>query len=1179
MLLDNSSEKRQLINALKENLKNSSQSKFAVGYFFLSGFNLVKEDFPFDKNHQLKIVMGRETTKPTAEEISLGYKLRKNTIENEFFNQLNIVEKDEIKRIKELRDLIKEGKIDIKIYNEDRMHAKLYLFIKKPELIQQWKQTQAIYESPGVAIIGSANFTEKGLTTNKELNLLITDVRAICELNEWFDKLWDSSLPFSEKLLKIIDLSEVLHELEGKKRINWGIYVTPEELFKILSYEILNGRIELTREKRILVLFQDIGVINAIDKIQKYYGVLIADSVGLGKSFIGAQILKDFLYGKLDFWDGKLKKKWESIGKGVLLIVPAHLKSQWKEDVLLKHFFSNCIMKSIDGEFVFDLIDKEFGRLGRVRIESYSKFSRMGEEELRRLSDEYDIVLIDEAHRFRDKNTRAWNNIQVLKKKTTYKSEIGRGIPESIRNRFILLTATPLNNSIEDLKNLLKVFLDRDFRDLERQGKNTSLFDIYSSLKEELKKNPSNPEIIKKFKQVVTQIKKEILDDLILLRTRKYIREKYTGVTINNKPLVFKDSTIKKIRYDEKLGEYYRDYLDLYVGLSDFLRDLELPYVEFFTEDDRKTNIKGLMKILLLKRMESSIYAFERSIQNIKMKEEFLLELLHKHKDINTIREQWLKKFKSSTQKEFEESDTLGDFLEEKFEGFSEADLEKLKEKTKRDIELIERYQKKIERVKLNSDKDEYKDPKLERLFEELDHLISNGGAKPKILIFTQFKDTAYYIHKKVNEWLERQDNPALRNYNVGIVTGDTDTETKAIIIKRFAPVANDYTPKEGEEIHLLISTDALSEGVNLQDASIIMNYDLPWNPMRIVQREGRVNRIGNENRIFVCNFFPDRDLEELLKLLETLFDKIEDVKNLLAKETQILTEEEDITIDTIGEVIKKVREEVDLAKLEEISRNKEFELAEVYGEDVESLQKLTLISRLMELGTREEDFIELRDKIGRNPFYTILEKDEVLRLYQIYDKVRSEKMKNILVAYDGTKLKEVGVEKLIELSRTRSTKTLLDLDEKSIKTLRKKIMEMDKRFESEFLKPYKLLFTPQRQVRLASLSGIQRKIVRYLKKLRSYGSFYADQEKLDQIIQIYESLKLRSQEVKALKETFFELGVDIEKADLRKVNIEILLEGLERFYTDYLARRPDTYFGGIRLDKDLDYKVIGWYA
>lgn len=1179
MLLDNSSADKQMVEALKANLKSSSQSKFAVGYFFLSGFNLMKDDFPSTDGHKLKLVMGRETTEPTAHEISIGYRLRKGSIENEFFNQLNLVEKGGIERIKELHDLIKDGLIDVKIYDEDRMHAKLYLFIKKPDLIKKWQNNEQIYESPGDAILGSANFTEKGLTTNKELNLLVSESRDICELNDWFDKLWDSSLPFSEKLLRIINLSEILHELEDKERINWGVYVTPEELFKILSYEILNGRIELAREKRILVLFQDIGVLNALEKIQKYYGVLVADSVGLGKSFIGTQIIKDFLSGRIDFWEGDLRNKWESSGKGALLIVPAHLKAQWKEDVFLKYFFSNCLVKNIDGEYTFDLIDKEAGKLGRVRIESYSKFGRMEEEELMELSNDYDLILIDEAHRFRDENTYAWKNIQVLKKKSGYTSEIGRGIPEGIRNRFILLTATPLNNSIDDLKNLLRVFLDRDYRDLERQGKNTSLFLQYTSLKDELKKNPSNQETIKKFKRVITQIKKEILDDLILLRTRKYIKEGYSGITINDKPLTFRDPTIKKIRYDENLGEYYKDYLDLYVDLSDFLQNLELPYVEFFTEDDRKTNIRGLMKVLLLKRMESSIFAFEKSIRNIKNKEESLLGLLSKYKDIEKIRIEWLKKFRSSARKELEEGGTLEDFLDEKFDGISEADLKQLKERTRKDIDLIEKYQKKIEKVKINNGEDEYKDPKLERLTEILLELLSNGGAKPKILIFTQFKDTANYIHKKIGGWLTRQNNPSLRNFNIGIVTGDTDIEAKSIIIKKFAPIANDYTPKEGTEIDLLISTDALSEGVNLQDASIIMNYDLPWNPMRIVQRVGRVNRIGNENQIFVYNFFPDRDLEELLKLLETLFDKIEDVKNLLAKETQILTEEEDITVDTIGEVIKKVREEVDLSKLEEISKNKEFELADVYGEDVESLQKLTLISRLMELGTKEEDFLEIKERIGKNPFYTVLDKDEILRLYRIYDKVRSEKMKNFLASYDGNELKDVPVNSLVELSKSRSRKTILDLEAAKVNALRNRILEMDKRFEREYLKPYKLLFTPQRQVRLASLSGIQKKIVRYLKKMRSYGSFYTDQEKLDQIIQIYESMNLRSQEVKVLKDTFHGLDVDIEKADLRKVKIQTLIEGLEKFYTDYLAKRPDTYFGGIRLDKDLDYMTVGWYG
>jgi len=432
------------------------------------------------------------------------------------------------------------------------------------------------------------------------------------------------------------------------------------------------------------------------------------------------QIIKDFLTGRIDFWNGNLRDKWDSVGKGVLLIVPAHLKAQWKEEVLLKHFFADCIAKNIDGDFVFELIDKEIGKLGRVRIESYSKFGRMEKKELRRISNEYDLILIDEAHRFRDEKTNAWKNIQDLKKKSGYTSEIGRGIPEGIRNRFILLTATPLNNSIEDLKNLIRVFIDRDYRDLERQGKNTSLFVQYTSLKEELRKNPANPEIIKKFRRVVIQIKKEILDDLILLRTRKYIKEAYTGITINNRPLTFRDPTIKKIRYDEKLPKYYREYLDLYVGLSDFLRDLELPYVEFFTEDNRKTNIKALMKVLLLKRMESSIFAFEKSIQNIKAKEDFLLELLTKYKDINGIRMAWLKKFKSSTQKEFEEGETLEDFIDEKFESFSEVDLKELKERTRKDISLIERYQRKIEKIKVDKKGDEYKDPKLERLIERI---------------------------------------------------------------------------------------------------------------------------------------------------------------------------------------------------------------------------------------------------------------------------------------------------------------------------------------------------------------------------------------------------------------------------------------------------------------------------
>lgn len=236
-----------------------------------------------------------------------------------------------------------------------------------------------------------------------------------------------------------------------------------------------------------------------------------------------------------------------------------------------------------------------------------------------------------------------------------------------------------------------------------------------------------------------------------------------------------------------------------------------------------------------------------------------------------------------------------------------EIDLEELENHLKNDLKLIEQYSRLIEKVKIKTNPIEYKDPKLKELKLLLNGYFENGSKIPKILIFSQFKDTVHYIFDKIKEWETITDNANLRNLVIEKVTGGTNTKDKDKIIKKFSPYANDYEPEEREEIDLLFSTDALSEGVKLQDASIIINYDLPWNPMRIVQRVGRANRLGSDNQIFVYNFFPDKDLEALLNLIKKLGDKIENVKNLLAKETKILSEEEEITVDTIGETINNI--------------------------------------------------------------------------------------------------------------------------------------------------------------------------------------------------------------------------------------------------------------------------------
>jgi len=199
-IIDNSPN-RELIKVLKDQLKKSKEAKFAIGYFFLSGFSLVREDFPekYGNLPFLKMVMGNETTYPTKEELVEGYSLR------EIFKQRMIEDlqkikltEEQVKRLKTLRDFVANNIIDVKLFDKSRLHAKLYLFVTKPE---------EKYGSPGLAVVGSSNFTAEGLTKNKELNVLLTSREEVLYLNQWFDELWNEAVEFREDLLKVIPQS------------------------------------------------------------------------------------------------------------------------------------------------------------------------------------------------------------------------------------------------------------------------------------------------------------------------------------------------------------------------------------------------------------------------------------------------------------------------------------------------------------------------------------------------------------------------------------------------------------------------------------------------------------------------------------------------------------------------------------------------------------------------------------------------------------------------------------------------------------------------------------------------------------------------------------------------------------------------------------------------------------
>lgn len=1144
--------------------ENSTNSKVATGYFYPNGYRLVSDSL---KNmEKMQLIIGNEIPLTLNKQEHDYYK---KYVKDNMFNDLATIEDQSLRdKIKELYEILRSDKIDVRIYNKGHLHSKVYIFLGKEKK----------------AIIGSSNFTKPGFQDNIELNIIEERNEQVNRLTEWFDEIWKNETePFREDMIKLIESSGVLDE----EFINWGTYLPPKELFKVLAYEILDGRIEIAKEKQILTLFQDIGVLNAENKISKYYGCVVADSVGLGKSFIGAQIIKDFLYGTRDFWDGKLKVKWAKKGKGCLLVVPAHLKSQWKDDVLIKSFFNNCIIKYIDGEFYFKITDPNSGELGYVKIISDAKFSRANEESLQEMSDFFDLILIDEAHRFRNDDTNAWNNIQLLKKKLNYKETSEDGVKEGIRNRFILLSATPLNNSISDLINIFKVFIDRDLRDLTRQGKNIKLFEKYGLYKKKIKANPGNRELKKSLKETIKKIKNEILDDLMILRTRKYIRDsaRYQGTEIGGKPLIFRDPHVKKIQYDKDLSEYYKNYLDLYNGLAEFLEGLEYPYVDLFLiEDARKHNIRTLMKVLLLKRIESSIYSFDESIKRMESKEKYFLKLLEKFSDFDEIREEWQAKY-GKRKIDFDPDEELGILVgEESYdsENSIKLNIKELKQKAKNDLKLIIDYKKKIDKIR--KDHNKFIDPKLERLKIELDEIYSNGGDLPKIILFSQFKDTANYIHRELDEWISKSTEAKYRNLRMEIVTGDVDIATKERRLRRFAPIANDYYSKlhESEELHFLVSTDALSEGVNIQDASVVINYDLPWNPMRIVQRVGRVNRIGSDSEIYVYNFFPDRDLEELLKLLKRLGDKIEDVQNLLAKEMQILSEDEDITVDTIGETIKRGRQQTDITQLESDTRSSDFKDAGVYGEDEETIQKLKIIEKIRELKISEDQFNQ-DDFAKKGQYYTIIGDKRILRLYKIEDKKRHEKMKNFLLSFDGENGFTVPYDEILNLAEIEEGKIINQLNYDEINELKQLVLKCDEFFEENQYKNYLYMFLPLRQGQIQAFSGIHRRIVTHLRNLshsrRLVKTEESEKKRILRLKQIYESMNLRTSEVKELKAWFEDEGIDVEKDNLNDIESVKIIEILEDYFENYLSKKPNTYFGGIRTDRDLEYKVVGWQA
>jgi len=847
-----------VLNALKQLLPQTAAWDIATGMFEIG--SLLALDGLWQPLKKIRILMGDETTRRTREELINA--LRKQSDESIEATK----ERDDAATLSGLdavRQALQSKQIQTRIYTRAKFHAKAY-----------YMDTQG--QPVDYALIGSSNFTEPGLTHNLELNLFTTDASQIAALKAWYQKVWGDAEEVNAEVIKVIE-----RHLRA---------FTPFEVWAKALYEYFSGKeAPLTEweEKQSVVFpllskYQQDGYRQARAIADRWGGAFICDGVGLGKTYIGAMLLEYHLQR----------------GDCILLIVPKSARPVWES-------------KRKDDPIY--LIRQHYPRLFRqfVDIRNQTDFGREGtvsEEDITYYRDFVQVIIIDEAHHFR---TPSANRSKMLR-------ALCDGVTEK---RLYFLTATPINNTLRDLYHLIN-YIARDrqnyFASLGIQ--NVSRYFTQAEQQLELMVQGGNGSAdIQTAAQDADLLRTDpLLKALVIQRSRAYVKDSEKNNPTapifpeREKPQVIPYS-LKRVYselYEELMAAFNKD---------EPLLSLALYNPEVFSKGERDEKLLnrdkqviGLIRTLLLKRLESSYKAFEASLEDLLCKMAAFLSRFDADR-WETWRMRHLKQWELVQQHqrerqdeedpdaEVEEGNEFDDIKLAVLDGKPEDyELDNLLTAIEADMTLLVGLLANVY-ARLSPQTDD----KLQQLVHRLRHdpLLKDG----KVVIFTEFRDTARYLWKQLKEVHGFSDVEELDS---------TRKVNREAVIKRFAPYYNcteeelpDYA---SNQIRILVSTDVLSEGLNLQDANLIINYDLHWNPVRLMQRIGRVDRrldpaiekalgrmpVGGESlprfKVHVFNFLPPDELEELLHLFQRVTGKLLRISKTLGIEAPLLTPEDE---------------------------------------------------------------------------------------------------------------------------------------------------------------------------------------------------------------------------------------------------------------------------------------------
>lgn len=881
-----------------------------VGYFYYSGYIQLSENL---KDKQIRILVGLDIDLHISKHIREVEAIRnefisRNIIKEEYYKQFVHIFNDsdfldtaeKLEQFKMFYGKILDGTLEIR-KTLDPCHSKMYLFAYN-DLMNEGG------ELPGVLITGSSNLSYQGLKGRLELNARFNDKQDYEEGKKLFDELWESSVVVASK--------DNLDEWNNKvmARIWYDKIYSPylmyvrvlKEYFNIPTSENLLTPYDITEGRYSNLRYQTDAVQMAINALNNHNGAIVADVVGLGKSVIASTIARNL----------RLR---------TIIVCPPHLYKQWE---------------GYRDEFGFTASVFSAGKIEDAVLH-YQELVKDGEQFL---------IIIDEAHRFRNEYTQDYALLHNL----------------CFGNKVLLLTATPFNNQPADIYALIKLFqipTNSTLKTVENLGASfKDLINKYKKLREEQRVGKKTDEEIKTQVNDMAKKIRSIISPLVVRRSRldlQGIPEYADDLKQQNIQLVMPNDP-EELEYDlSELKDLYMTTLDRInksEGNSDAVyrfkaaRYSPVLYIKEESKDKlakeledktgvkfnlllgRQTNISSFMRHLLVARFESSVAAFKASLGYMIQSSEHMLRWIEQRRKIPVFKKGNLPDVSTF----YDTSDDGMEEIEELFEkyearGFFEIDMKYVKDSFVTDVKADVQLLKNLQEQWFGKDNMIKSDPKLDSFIRIVSKQMKNDPNR-KLVVFSEFADTVNYLGKAlVNAGL-----PAMK-----YTSADATSANKDLIRANFD--AGLKPALQQNDFYILVATDAISEGYNLHRAGAIFNYDIPYNPTRVIQRIGRINRINKKvfDQLYIYNYFPTDvgEAETRTKEISTL--KMAMIHAIMGEDTKALTKEEDLQA-YFKERYRK-----------ELSRNEEESWDTPYRKLLNSLKGTDVYDKALELPHR----------------------------------------------------------------------------------------------------------------------------------------------------------------------------------------------------------------------------------